>query len=76
MRWRVVVIGERVTAVSRGSSVGEGSSAAEGVRGLKSLGVRDLTYRLCFMACAVEPDRQVLPSFPFMVAVTVAGANR
>ena len=25
----------------------------EGVRGLKSLGVRDLTYRLAFLACSV-----------------------
>jgi len=29
------------------------TSGAEGVRGLKSLGVRDLTYRLAFLACSV-----------------------
>lgn len=26
----------------------------EGVRGLKALGVRDLTYRLAFLACSVS----------------------
>lgn len=28
----------------------------EGVRGLKTLGVRDLTYRLAFLACTVMPS--------------------
>lgn len=32
---------------------GEGYDS-EGVRGLKALGVRDLTYRLAFLACAVQ----------------------
>ena len=32
---------------------GEGYDA-EGVRGLKALGVRDLTYRLAFLACSVQ----------------------
>ena len=32
---------------------GEGYES-EGVRGLKALGVRDLTYRLAFLACAVQ----------------------
>lgn len=27
----------------------------EGFSGLKDLGVRELTYRLCFLACSVEP---------------------
>lgn len=35
----------------RSSDVGGG-----GVTGLKSLGVRDLTYRLAFLACMVTPD--------------------
>ena len=35
----------------RGSEVGGG-----GVSGLKALGVRDLTYRLAFLACMVTPD--------------------
>ncbi|KAK2744196.1 MCM DNA helicase complex subunit mcm6 [Onygenales sp. PD_40] len=35
----------------RGSDVG-----GSGVSGLKSLGVRDLTYRLAFLACMVTPD--------------------
>ncbi|OQD76610.1 hypothetical protein PENDEC_c004G03095 [Penicillium decumbens] len=35
----------------RGTEVGGG-----GVSGLKALGVRDLTYRLAFLACMVTPD--------------------
>lgn len=27
----------------------------EGVRGLKALGVRDLTYRMAFLACHIQP---------------------
>lgn len=33
---------------------------AEGVRGLKSLGVRDLHYRLAFLACSVRSTKQSL----------------
>ncbi|KAF6829876.1 minichromosome maintenance protein 6 [Colletotrichum musicola] len=36
---------------SRGADVG-----GSGVSGLKALGVRDLTYRLAFLACMVAPD--------------------
>ncbi|EER24195.1 DNA replication licensing factor mcm6, putative [Coccidioides posadasii C735 delta SOWgp] len=36
---------------TRGGDVG-----GSGVTGLKSLGVRDLTYRLAFLACMVTPD--------------------
>ncbi|KAJ2905450.1 minichromosome maintenance 6 [Zalerion maritima] len=49
--------GVRPTAVrdekneSRGADVG-----GAGVGGLKALGVRDLTYRLAFLACMVSPD--------------------
>ena len=32
------------------------SADSSGVTGLKSLGVRDLTYRLAFLACMVTPD--------------------
>uniref|UniRef100_A0A0A9X784 DNA replication licensing factor MCM6 n=1 Tax=Lygus hesperus TaxID=30085 RepID=A0A0A9X784_LYGHE len=32
-----------------------GESADEGVRGLKSLGVRDLSYKMSFLACSVTP---------------------
>lgn len=31
------------------------AAAAEGVRGLKALGVRDLNYRMAFLACSVQP---------------------
>ncbi|KAI9848068.1 MAG: MCM DNA helicase complex subunit mcm6 [Sclerophora amabilis] len=33
-----------------------GEAGGSGVSGLKSLGVRDLTYRLAFLACMVTPD--------------------
>ncbi|CAF1033230.1 unnamed protein product [Didymodactylos carnosus] len=32
--------------------------SAEGVRGLKALGVRDLTYHLAFLACHISPAEQ------------------
>ena len=32
----------------------------DGIRGLKMLGVRDLTYRLAFLACSVIPNDKVL----------------
>lgn len=34
-----------------------GDIGAQGVRGLKALGVRELSYRLSFLACAVEADK-------------------
>jgi len=43
--------GVRPQAVRDSGDVGGG-----GVTGLKSLGVRDLTYRLAFLACMVTPD--------------------
>ena len=33
-----------------------GDAGGSGVSGLKALGVRDLTYRLAFLACMVTPD--------------------
>ena len=39
--------------VPRGSEVGGG-----GVTGLKTLGVRDLTYKLSFLACMINTDRR------------------
>jgi DNA replication licensing factor MCM6 len=37
----------------------------EGVTGLKALGVRDLTYKLAFLACMVQPasTRVSLPQY-------------
>ncbi|RKP05340.1 MCM2/3/5 family-domain-containing protein [Thamnocephalis sphaerospora] len=37
-----------------GTGRGREGFAAEGVTGLKALGVRDLTYRLAFLACSVQ----------------------
>lgn len=34
---------------------GQQGFEAEGVRGLKALGVRELSYRLAFLACNVAP---------------------
>jgi len=39
------------SSASRGNDVG-----GSGVSGLKALGVRDLTYRMSFLACMVTPD--------------------
>lgn len=36
------------------SSHKQGDNAGQGVRGLKSLGVRDLNYRMAFLACSVQ----------------------
>ena len=33
-----------------------GDAGGSGISGLKSLGVRDLTYRMAFLACMVTPD--------------------
>jgi hypothetical protein len=46
------------SAKEGGKDSGEGFSGTadgEGFTGLKSLGVRDLSYKLCFLACAVHP---------------------
>ena len=37
------------------SSRHKAGDEAEGVRGLKALGVRDLHYRMAFLACSVQP---------------------
>ncbi|GAO17380.1 uncharacterized protein UV8b_00183 [Ustilaginoidea virens] len=49
--------GLRPTAIrdDRGASRGA-DAGGSGVTGLKALGVRDLTYRLAFLACFVAPD--------------------
>ncbi len=41
-----------------------GDIGGSGVTGLKSLGVRDLTYRLAFLACMVTPDRSTTGAGP------------
>jgi DNA replication licensing factor MCM6 len=38
-----------------------GGAESTGVTGLKSLGVRDLTYRLAFLACMVTSDTSGVP---------------
>lgn len=49
--------GQHVQASRDDRSVPRGGDAGgSGVTGLKSLGVRDLTYRLAFLACMVAPD--------------------
>eukprot|EP00743_Colponemidia_sp_Colp-15_P004628 GILK01004988.1.p1 GENE.GILK01004988.1~~GILK01004988.1.p1 ORF type:complete len:834 (+),score=187.07 GILK01004988.1:48-2504(+) len=46
--------GESKQAVARGSGRGTGEySSMDGVKGLKELGVRDLNYKLCFLASSV-----------------------
>jgi DNA replication licensing factor MCM6 len=49
--------GLRPTAIRDDRNVPRGADAGgSGVTGLKALGVRDLTYRLAFLACMVTPE--------------------
>nr|CEG05654.1 unnamed protein product [Fusarium clavum] len=49
--------GTRPTAMRDDRNAPRGADAGgNGVSGLKALGVRDLTYRLAFLACMVNPD--------------------
>lgn len=48
--------GVRPEAVRDNESFRSGDVGGGGVTGLKSLGVRDLTYRLAFLSCMVTPD--------------------
>jgi DNA replication licensing factor MCM6 len=49
--------GLRPTAIRDDRNAPRGADAGgNGVSGLKALGVRDLTYRLAFLACMVTPD--------------------
>ena len=52
----IVCLGGARAETSTRIKAGEGYDA-EGVRGLKALGVRDLTYRLAFLACSVQQTR-------------------
>ncbi|SPO03202.1 probable replication licensing factor [Cephalotrichum gorgonifer] len=48
--------GIRPTAIRDDKNSRGNDAGGNGVSGLKSLGVRDLTYRLAFLACMVTPD--------------------
>ncbi|KAM0295805.1 hypothetical protein ACHAO9_000890 [Fusarium lateritium] len=49
--------GLRPTAIRDDRNAPRGADAGgSGISGLKALGVRDLTYRLAFLACMVNPD--------------------
>lgn len=53
--------GETAVATRRAGGGGENSThgmEGEGVRGLKALGVRELTYKTCFLACSVQTMEQ------------------
>nr|CCA18588.1 hypothetical protein ALNC14_047310 [Albugo laibachii Nc14]CCA20545.1 Protein involved in DNA replication putative [Albugo laibachii Nc14] len=47
-----------VAARSQGSANSTRGMEGEGVRGLKALGVRELTYKTCFLACSVQTMEQ------------------
>lgn len=49
----ICVLGVRAETGSR--TAGTQGYENEGVRGLKALGVRELSYRLAFLACHVAP---------------------
>lgn len=42
-----------------GSRHKKGENSSEGVRGLKALGVRDLNYRMAFLACSIQATKSV-----------------
>ena len=44
---------------------------SEGVRGLKALGVRDLTYKMAFLACTVTPTTARSVSCPISFSFSV-----
>jgi DNA replication licensing factor MCM6 len=64
------VPGTKVQASREGANAPRGADAGgSGVSGLKALGVRDLTYRMAFMACMISPDT----STPGQSAATLNG---
>ena len=50
--------GEAVVATRAANRNNSNTFAGDGVRGLKALGVRELTYKLCFLACSVQTMEQ------------------
>ncbi|CAF5107564.1 unnamed protein product, partial [Rotaria sp. Silwood1] len=50
--------GVRAESAQRTQGSDDKGYNAEGVRGLKALGVRDLTYHLAFLACHITPAEQ------------------
>jgi DNA replication licensing factor MCM6 len=64
------VPGTKVQASRESANAPRGADAGgSGVSGLKALGVRDLTYRMAFMACMISPDT----STPGQSAATLNG---
>jgi DNA replication licensing factor MCM6 len=64
------VPGTKVQASRDSANAPRGADAGgTGVSGLKALGVRDLTYRMAFMACMISPDT----STPGQSAATLTG---
>lgn len=59
---KFVRAGGETAVASRGAGRGGENSTqgmeGEGVRGLKALGVRELTYKTCFLACSVQTMEQ------------------
>ena len=49
-------------------------AGGSGVSGLKALGVRDLTYRLAFLACMVTPDVSSLGASGEAQLIDIVGA--
>uniref|UniRef100_A0A915EBL1 DNA replication licensing factor MCM6 n=1 Tax=Ditylenchus dipsaci TaxID=166011 RepID=A0A915EBL1_9BILA len=54
-----------VRAQTKSHARGKDASQVEGLRGLKSLGVRDLTYRLAFLASSVAPSNSTFGGIDF-----------
>lgn len=54
--------GARAESGARFQGGGDGQSM-EGLRGLKALGVRDLSYKMAFLACTVEHTNRKVSTY-------------
>jgi DNA replication licensing factor MCM6 len=52
-------------ALANSRSRGRNDTEVEGLRGLKALGVRDLNYKLAFLACSVAPSNPAFGGIEF-----------
>jgi len=64
----------RVAVRDDRGATGAAEAGGAGVTGLKALGVRDLTYRLAFLACMVTPDVSTLGASGEAQIVDVVGS--
>ncbi|KAJ1606917.1 DNA replication licensing factor MCM6-like AAA ATPase [Cryptosporidium canis] len=68
--------GEIPSSVYKDRSRGQNDSYNSGVTGLKSLGVRDLAYRLCFLACHIEVVNAIASSDDGRIIEQIGNQNQ